>query len=68
MLKVGKSIFSEVQIVLYQMQCSETQLFVVFFLVPREPNVHRIQRITRLLCCHTFLGSEWMNVFTFVCL
>lgn len=56
MPKVGKSIFSEVQIALYQMQCSETQLFVVFFLVPREPNVHRIQRIA-----HMYIF--WVDIF-----
>ena len=48
MPKVGKCIFTEVQIVLHQMQCSETQFFVVYLSVTREPNVHRIQRITRL--------------------
>jgi len=52
MPKVGKHIFSEVEIVLHQMQCSETQFFVVYFSVTREPNVHRIQRITQLSALH----------------
>ena len=53
MPKVGKCIFTEVQIVLHQMQCSETQFFVVYLSVTREPNVHRIQRITQLPSART---------------
>ena len=48
MPKVGKHIFSEVQIVPHEMQCSETEIFVVYFSVTREPNVHRIQRMTQV--------------------
>ena len=47
MPKLGKHIFKEVQIVLHQMQCSETHFFVVYFSVTGEPKVHLIQRIKR---------------------